>query len=214
MPQLLRVGAMRMASPSCSSKAGRWPVGGRRFGRARCLLGRDHRCSPPTPAICSPRLGMVDTPADLEADDSALVEAVWAELRQLGHPSRVHLSPPPKRSPQRPLGQRSRGPRPLCRRRDHADGRRQLRRHRKRGRSPGRVLRRPRTRVCDADRAMLLQIAAAARRSEPGEFSGKIAVVTGMTPESIGGAVVGRLLAGGATVIATASRVNRASPGR
>ncbi|QOR45035.1 type I polyketide synthase [Trueperella pecoris] len=64
--------------------------------------------------------------------------------------------------------------------------------------------------VSDADRVMLLRIAAAARSTAPGEFSGKIAVVTGMTPESIGGAVVGRLLAGGATVIATASRVDQA----
>lgn len=62
----------------------------------------------------------------------------------------------------------------------------------------------------DADRVRLLQVAAVARDASAGEFSGQVAVVTGMTPESIGGAVVARLLAGGATVIATASRVDQA----
>ncbi|PKZ89650.1 type I polyketide synthase [Trueperella bernardiae] len=62
----------------------------------------------------------------------------------------------------------------------------------------------------DADRVRLLQVATTARDESAGEFSGKVAVVTGMTPESIGGGVVARLLAGGATVIATASRVDQA----
>ena len=39
-------------------------------------------------------------------------------------------------------------------------------------------------------------------------FASDVAVVTGMTPASIGGSVVAGLLAGGATVIATASRVD------
>lgn len=39
-------------------------------------------------------------------------------------------------------------------------------------------------------------------------YANDVAVVTGMTPTSIGGAVVARLLAGGATVIATSSRVD------
>lgn len=41
-----------------------------------------------------------------------------------------------------------------------------------------------------------------------GEYAGKIAVVTGMAPSSIAGGVVERLLAGGATVVATASRIS------
>lgn len=55
------------------------------------------------------------------------------------------------------------------------------------------------------------QVAAEARcpQSEtPGEYDGQIAVVTGATPESIAGALAARLLAGGATVIMTASRVD------
>ncbi|MGO1591025.1 fatty acid synthase subunit beta domain-containing protein [Ancrocorticia sp.] len=54
------------------------------------------------------------------------------------------------------------------------------------------------------------EIAAAARNSEPGEFEGQVAVITGVTPNSIAGAAAGRLLAGGATVIMTASRINTA----
>ncbi|MFY9262119.1 MAG: fatty acid synthase subunit beta domain-containing protein [Arcanobacterium sp.] len=62
----------------------------------------------------------------------------------------------------------------------------------------------------NTDKAELFeQIAQAALDMTPGEYSGKIAVVTGMTPNSIGGGVVARLLAGGATVIATASRVDQ-----
>lgn len=58
-------------------------------------------------------------------------------------------------------------------------------------------------------REILLEIAKVAVDESPGEYSGQIAVVTGMTPDSIGGAVTKRLLAGGATVIATASRVDQ-----
>ena len=50
-----------------------------------------------------------------------------------------------------------------------------------------------RTRVCD---------------DPAGRFASDVAVVTGMTPASIAGGVVAGLLAGGATVIATASRVD------
>ncbi len=55
----------------------------------------------------------------------------------------------------------------------------------------------------------LAEIAADARSTEAGEHAGQIAVVTGMTPESIAGGLVKRLLAGGATVIATASKVDQ-----
>ncbi|MDO4887377.1 MAG: DUF1729 domain-containing protein [Actinomycetaceae bacterium] len=51
-------------------------------------------------------------------------------------------------------------------------------------------------------------IAADAVSDEPGEFSGKIAVVTGAAPNSIAAGVAGRLLAGGATVVVTSSRVD------
>ena len=62
----------------------------------------------------------------------------------------------------------------------------------------------------DAERASHLeQIAADARSSsEDLPYAGDVAVVTGMTPASIGGAVVGGLLAGGATVIATSSSIS------
>ncbi|MDF0531021.1 DUF1729 domain-containing protein [Tsukamurella sp. 8F] len=43
---------------------------------------------------------------------------------------------------------------------------------------------------------------------EPGEYHGEVAVVTGASAGSIAAAVAGRLLAGGATVIATTSRVD------
>ncbi|WP_353067382.1 beta-ketoacyl synthase N-terminal-like domain-containing protein [Arcanobacterium hippocoleae] len=55
----------------------------------------------------------------------------------------------------------------------------------------------------------LLEIAHQAVDFSPGEFSGQIAVVTGMTPQSIAGAVTAKLLAGGATVIATASHISQ-----
>ena len=58
-------------------------------------------------------------------------------------------------------------------------------------------------------REALREIARVAVDESAGEYSGQIAVVTGMTPDSIGGAVAKRLLAGGATVIATASRVDQ-----
>ncbi len=54
------------------------------------------------------------------------------------------------------------------------------------------------------------QVAADARDKTPGEFEGKVAVITGATPNSIAGAAAGRLLAGGATVIITASRIDTA----
>nr|WP_230973429.1 type I polyketide synthase [Aeromicrobium terrae] len=61
----------------------------------------------------------------------------------------------------------------------------------------------------DADlRARLVSIAAEARTDEPGIYAGDIAVVTGAGKGSIAGAVVGRLLAGGATVVATTSNLD------
>ncbi|MFT3662933.1 MAG: DUF1729 domain-containing protein [Gordonia sp. (in: high G+C Gram-positive bacteria)] len=51
-------------------------------------------------------------------------------------------------------------------------------------------------------------IAEAARDQTPGEFADDVAVVTGASKGSIAAAVVGRLLAGGATVVATTSRLN------
>ncbi|WP_308806724.1 polyketide synthase [Actinotignum urinale] len=53
-------------------------------------------------------------------------------------------------------------------------------------------------------------IAKAARDNTPGQYAGKVAVVTGMTPNSIAGAVVAGLLEGGATVITTASNISSA----
>ena len=53
-------------------------------------------------------------------------------------------------------------------------------------------------------------IARAAADATPGAFSGQVAVITGAAPGSIAGAVAARLLAGGATVIATSSRVDPA----
>ncbi|GAA2387626.1 fatty acid synthase subunit beta domain-containing protein [Gordonia cholesterolivorans] len=51
-------------------------------------------------------------------------------------------------------------------------------------------------------------IAHAAQLPEPGRFADDIAVVTGASKGSIAAAVVGELLAGGATVVATTSRLN------
>ncbi len=51
----------------------------------------------------------------------------------------------------------------------------------------------------------LHEIAAAARTTEKGAWDGDVAVVTGAGPGSIAAAVVGDLLAGGATVVATSS---------
>ena len=51
-------------------------------------------------------------------------------------------------------------------------------------------------------------IAEAAQDQAPGEFADDIAVVTGASPDSIAASVTGRLLAGGATVVATTSRLN------
>ncbi|MGV4376750.1 fatty acid synthase subunit beta domain-containing protein [Trueperella pyogenes] len=156
------------------------------------------------------RLGMVDTPADLEADDSALVEAVRAEL---GANWATQVEPTFSAAKAVLLNDRWASAREDLAR--FVAGEITLTDAASFVATGNEVARQAEyyadhAQVCDADRVMLLQIAAAARRSEPGEFSGKIAVVTGMTPESIGGAVVGRLLAGGATVIATASRVNQA----
>ncbi|WP_350257662.1 fatty acid synthase subunit beta domain-containing protein [Scrofimicrobium sp. R131] len=52
------------------------------------------------------------------------------------------------------------------------------------------------------------QIATQAESTEELPYAGEVALVTGMTPASITGQVVAGLLAGGATVIATASRVD------
>ncbi|WP_426718784.1 fatty acid synthase subunit beta domain-containing protein [Corynebacterium auriscanis] len=54
---------------------------------------------------------------------------------------------------------------------------------------------------------LLRSIASAATSTDPGEYHSQVAVVTGMTPDSIAGGVVARLLEGGATVVATASRI-------
>lgn len=56
--------------------------------------------------------------------------------------------------------------------------------------------------------ARLTKIARAARDTTPGIYAGKVAVVTGMAENSIAGAVVAGLLAGGATVVATSSRIS------
>ncbi|MDN6814945.1 MAG: type I polyketide synthase, partial [Corynebacterium variabile] len=58
--------------------------------------------------------------------------------------------------------------------------------------------------------ARFRSIAEDARSTEPGAFEGQVAVVTGVTPASIAGGVVGDLLAEGATVVMTASRVSSA----
>ncbi|MFZ2510726.1 MAG: beta-ketoacyl synthase N-terminal-like domain-containing protein, partial [Gordonia sp. (in: high G+C Gram-positive bacteria)] len=60
----------------------------------------------------------------------------------------------------------------------------------------------------DALAAVYAQIAAVAGDDAPGEYAGDIAVVTGASADSIAASVVGGLLAGGATVVATTSRLN------
>ncbi|MCF8569394.1 DUF1729 domain-containing protein [Gordonia sp. HY002] len=50
-------------------------------------------------------------------------------------------------------------------------------------------------------------IADAAESTERGEFADDVAVVTGASPDSIAASVVGKLLGGGATVVATTSRL-------
>src|SRR5699024_8148834 len=57
-------------------------------------------------------------------------------------------------------------------------------------------------------KARFEQIATEALDQTPGVYSGQVAIVTGMAPASIAGGVVAELLAGGATVVATASRIN------
>ncbi|MGO1472427.1 MAG: fatty acid synthase subunit beta domain-containing protein [Flaviflexus sp.] len=57
-------------------------------------------------------------------------------------------------------------------------------------------------------KARFEQIATEALDQTPGVYSGQVAIVTGMAPASIAGGVVAKLLAGGATVVATASRIN------
>lgn len=52
------------------------------------------------------------------------------------------------------------------------------------------------------------RIAAGAENPDPGRYSGEIAVVTGASKGSIAASVVARLLDGGATVIATTSKLN------
>ncbi|MFR9852027.1 fatty acid synthase subunit beta domain-containing protein [Corynebacterium striatum] len=59
------------------------------------------------------------------------------------------------------------------------------------------------------DSAHFEQIAAAAESTEHGAYAGDVALVTGAAPGSIATALVERLLAGGATVIMTASRVTQ-----
>ncbi|AGP31782.1 type I polyketide synthase [Corynebacterium terpenotabidum] len=58
--------------------------------------------------------------------------------------------------------------------------------------------------------ARFRDIADEARRTDTGKFTGTVAVVTGVTPASIAGGVVGDLLAEGATVVMTASRISSA----
>ena len=63
----------------------------------------------------------------------------------------------------------------------------------------------------DADlKAYFTKVSEAALEAAEGRFTGDVAVVTGAAPHSIAAAVVGELLAGGATVIMTSSRVNDA----
>lgn len=67
------------------------------------------------------------------------------------------------------------------------------------------------TRRGDSDLAgRFEQIAAQAENTEPLPFENEVALVTGMTPASITGQVVAGLLAGGATVITTASNISPA----
>ena len=65
--------------------------------------------------------------------------------------------------------------------------------------------------TADADlKAYFTKVSEAALEAAEGRFTGDVAVVTGAAPHSIAAAVVGELLAGGATVIMTSSRVNDA----
>ena len=65
--------------------------------------------------------------------------------------------------------------------------------------------------TADADlKAYFAKVSEAALEAAEGRFAGDVAVVTGAAPHSIAAAVVGELLAGGATVIMTSSRVNDA----
>ena len=65
--------------------------------------------------------------------------------------------------------------------------------------------------TADADlKAYFTKVSEAALEAAEGRFAGDVAVVTGAAPHSIAAAVVGELLAGGATVIMTSSRVNDA----
>ncbi len=56
--------------------------------------------------------------------------------------------------------------------------------------------------------ALYARIAAGAENPAPGQYSGEVAVVTGASKGSIAAAVVARLLDGGATVVATTSRLD------
>ena len=65
--------------------------------------------------------------------------------------------------------------------------------------------------TADAElKAYFAKVSEAALEAAEGRFAGDVAVVTGAAPHSIAAAVVGELLAGGATVIMTSSRVNDA----
>ena len=59
-------------------------------------------------------------------------------------------------------------------------------------------------------KAYFTKVSEAALEAAEGRFTGDVAVVTGAAPHSIAAAVVGELLAGGATVIMTSSHVNDA----
>ncbi len=56
--------------------------------------------------------------------------------------------------------------------------------------------------------SLYARIAAGAENPEPGRYAGETAVVTGASKGSIAAAVAGRLLEGGATVVATTSRLD------
>ena len=65
--------------------------------------------------------------------------------------------------------------------------------------------------TADAElKAYFAKVSEAALEAAEGRFAGDVAVVTGAAPHSIAAAVVGELLAGGATVIMTSSHVNDA----
>ncbi|MCL0121540.1 type I polyketide synthase [Corynebacterium pygosceleis] len=64
------------------------------------------------------------------------------------------------------------------------------------------------TRADEETAATLRRLAEQARDTTPGEYADDVAVVTGGSPNSIAAAIVARLLAGGATVVATTSSLD------